>query len=111
MSLVVLLLSLFVATMGALAIFAAAWTRRLGKEDRQNVGSKVYQTMAYHVGDQIAAPKIENTQNPAERQGDQDIGRASCPVAKREDNKWNSGRPSGRQTHGLEPFDRVAAVK
>ena len=67
----------------------------LREKVRQNVCNKVHRAMADHIGDQIATPHVETGQDRAERQRYQNVGRASRPVAKRKNNQWNSGRPSG----------------
>src|SRR6266446_6360932 len=84
-------------------------TPRSGEEFGQNVSNKIDREVPDHVCNQIATPKIERSQDSAQRQNNQDVGGAACPVAKRKDGERNGGSPITIQTQSLESFDGVAA--
>jgi len=54
-----------------------ALSKRSGKEPWQDVGNKVHQAVADHVGGEVATPQIESGQDCARGECDKNIGRAS----------------------------------
>lgn len=65
-----------------------AVTLDLGKKLRQDVADEVDQPVAKHVGNEVAAPEIESSEDSPEGESDHDIGQTAGPMA---DGKMTSG--------------------